>query len=239
VDDSNLIADAVRLVRTSDNYTITIDNTDPGFMSNNWYDRAFLDMQDEDTVNHNSISKVPFFVSAGCEVGNYMGCYDPTDTYHQTFETSPHVENCLGLLYGMAHSGLISLTSAISYPGCEDNPFTPFTTSLTGKDSYGQWNTFGKALLAQYNSGNIFIPLVFIGAGTLRADSTAYVPYGTQEVTIANQQISSDTTNSDPGDLIWLQGLNVTSTGNYTAVGKEVRIYPESDLKGTVDIKTQ
>jgi hypothetical protein len=233
VDAGNLIADAVMLVPTAGGSPIIIDNSDLGFASNNWYDRSFLDMQDEDAVNHNSISKVPFFISSGCETGNYMCCYDPADVSHNNFETSPHVENCLGLLYGMAHSGLISFTSAISYP--EGEGFDNFTIALAGKDSHGQPNTFGNALLAKCNN-DIGIPMVLIGAGTLRADSTAYVPYGIQEVTIVNQQISNTVTYSDPGKLVWLQGLNVTSSGNCTTVGKEVRIYAESDLKGAMHI---
>jgi hypothetical protein len=238
VDGSTLIADAVRLVRTTDSLTTyyTIDNADFSFASNNWYERAFLDMQDEDMAHHNSISKVPFFVSSGCETGNYMDCYNPDDIF-ETLETSPYIENCLGVLYGMAHSGLISLTSASEYTG-GDNSFNYFTQTLAGKDKFGLPNDFGNALLAKCNNDVINnTPMELIGAGTLRADSTAYVPYGTQEVMLDSQQVSTTVTYSDSGKLVWLQDLTVTSTGNLTVLGKEIRIFAESDLQGTVDIK--
>jgi len=245
-DAGNLIADAVMLVPTGGGSPIIIDNSDPGFASNNWYDRAFLDMQDEDMVNHHSISKVPFIVSSGCDVGDYMGCYDPADWYHEIFQTSPHIENDLGLLYGMAHSGLISLTSAISYPGGSVNLFSPFTSELAGKDCHGQPNTFGDGLIAQYNttvpsySTNDFnIPLVLIGAGTLRADCNAYVPYGTHMTSLIDMQITGTYSHSFPDTLIWMQNSSVTSTGNCALSGKEIRIYAESDLQGAVDILAQ
>jgi hypothetical protein len=234
-DGGNLIADAIKLVPVppTQGNPLIIDNMDAGFANNNWYERGFLDMQDEDTLYHNSISKVPFFVSSGCQTGDYMACYKYDSVYENLTSA---ISNDLGLLYGMAHSGLMSFTSAISYPKGED--FRNFTMTLAGKDSRGQPNTFGDAMLTKCNS-LIDVPMVLIGAGTLRADSTAYVPYGTQEVTIENQQISNTVTYSDAGELVWLQNFNVTSTGNCTVIGKEVRIYAESDLQGTVDIKAQ
>jgi hypothetical protein len=135
----------------------------------------------------------------------------------------------------MAHSGLISLTSAISYPG-NGNFFSPFTMKLAGKDNRGMPNTFGDALVDQYNIGAYIIPLSLMGAGTLRADSTAYVPFGALEIKLTDQQITGTFNHTYPDTLVWLENFNVTATGNYTVVAKEVRIYAESDLKGEVHI---
>jgi hypothetical protein len=77
----HLVADAVKFAGPGD--TTVVDNLDPGFASDNWYDRGFLDMQDEDPVYHAAYSKVPFFVSSGCEVGDYMGCC----LFHAGFKT--------------------------------------------------------------------------------------------------------------------------------------------------------
>ena len=189
-------------------------------------------MQDEDPIYNAAYSKVPFFVSSGCQVGNYMGCYDYDSIYQNLTST---ISNDLGLLYGMAHSGLISLTSAVDYPGYQGAQFTPFTTTLAAKDINGQPNTIGDGVLNQSNA-NLSNPYVFIGAGTLRADSSAYVPYGTQETKLIDLQISNTVTYSYPGNLIWLENFNVTSSGNCTINGKEIRIYPESDLNGEVHV---
>ena len=247
------IADAIMLApvpgQCSGCDTIIIDNSSLGFTSTNWKDRSFLDMQDEDGAYHNAISKVPFFISSGCLVGDYTGCYDTSDWLHE-YLSAPTL-NCLGQLYGMAHSGLISLTSAISYPGASyQNSFAPFTSKLATKDGKGLASDFGSASLAQYNSGNDMlcgewgypcynIPLSLFGAGTLRDDSTAYVPYGTLEIQIMNQQISGTFSHTYSDSMVWLENYNVSPTGNCSISGKEVRIYAESDLRGTVDVSSQ
>jgi len=66
----DLIADAVKLVGPAG--TLIVDNEDPGFSCNGWYDRNFEDMQDEDTVNHSSFSKTPFFISS--PVASVIAC---------------------------------------------------------------------------------------------------------------------------------------------------------------------
>jgi hypothetical protein len=235
------IADAIMLAPVPGQCTgcdtIIIDNSSLGFTSTNWTDRAFLDMQDEDVSYHNAVSKVPFFISAGCLVGDYTGCYDTTDWLHEYL--SVPTLNCLGQLYGMAHSGLVSLTSAISYTGYQSNQFTRFTSKLASLDTYGLPCTFGSALLDQYNRGASNIPLTLFGAGTLRADSTAYIPYSTLEIQLINQQITGTFSHTYSDSLVWMENYNVASTGNCTVSGKEIHIYAESDLKGSVDVSAQ
>lgn len=137
----------------------------------------------------------------------------------------------------MAHSGLISLTSAISYPGGLGNEFYPFTQTIASKDVGGMPNTAGDALRAQYNHKvpnyppppdsiyeNFGLIYSLIGAGTLRPDSNAYVPYSTLEQQVINITINNITNYIYPGDLIWMQNFTVTSTGNCTVQGNEIDI---------------
>jgi hypothetical protein len=78
---------------------------------------------------------------------------------------------------------------------------------------------------------------IFIGAGTLKA--SAYVPYGTTMQTFNGVTISTTgQLYNYPGQLIWLENFTVTPTGGLTVQGKEVRVYAESDLNGSVDLKS-
>ena len=189
-------------------------------------------MQDEDPVNHAAYSKVPFFMSSGCGVGNYYeACYNTSDFTNQTLTIQ--VNDNLALLYGMTHGGLMSFTSAISYPGDEHSPgeWPTFTSTIADP-----LKNFGDGSLAAANafSSN---PYVLIGAGTLKAG--AYVPYGTTMQTLAGITVS--TTGylyNYPGQLIWMEDFIVTATGGCLVKGNEVRVYPESDLKGEVDLQS-
>jgi len=234
----DLIADAVKLTPTTGT-PIIIDNNDRGgsntvFTSNNWIDRNFLDMQDEDPVNHAAYSKVPFFINSGCGVGNYYAaCYDPNDFTNNTL--TAEIDDNLALLYGMTHGGLISFTSAVSYPARENNAsyysWSTFTSTIAGPSK-----TFGDGSLALANETPA-IPYVLIGAGTLKA--SAYIPYGTTMQTLAGITISTTgQLYSYPGQLIWMEDFTVTAAGGCTVQGNEVRVYAESDLKGEVDLKS-
>jgi hypothetical protein len=192
-----------------------------------------MDMQDEGD-DHKAFSKVPFIVSAECEVGGYFNCYDTVTTL------SGEIFNDLGLLYGMGNNGLISLTSTKDYWGSEIDPFYPFTNTLNAVNYFGLAATMGDGMRSIFNAYGICGPpsnenYVLIGAGTLKA--APYIPYGMQMQQLSGGNIENTDTCNYSGQLIWLQNFNVASTGNFTAIGKEIRIYAESDLKGEADIK--
>ena len=195
-----------------------------GFYTSDDVGRGFEDMQDEDTINHLALSKVPFFLSACCE----------TNWFTKT--------NCIGNLFALGHNGLISMGCAtIDY--MLNNNDSSFTTTLNkGKD-------FGQAFLAQAQSEFNSIIYTLLGAGSLKAQP--YVQFGTTGYYFQTFSAGTSITQNSP---ILLDSVTITANGGNVSVlstttagaplgtHAEVVIQPETHIYppsagNTVDIK--
>lgn len=201
------IIDAVKFVGIPGTATqgieVIVDEQSPSFTFPDWFSRSMMDMQDEDVVNHNKYSKVPFFLANSCHLSDYSSV---TGT----------AGNNVGLLMAMTHSGLISMGSVNS--NRSGNDYLDYITALkNGK-------CFGDAFLEYANSNGITdISFIMLGAGTLK--SQPYISYGSRilrNATLAN----ADYNYSEPLHLI-----NITAVAGNTSTivaSKEIRIAPET-----------
>jgi hypothetical protein len=136
--------------------------------------------------------------------------------------------NDQGVLYGMLYSGLIALGTATSnYP---DNDYSPLLDSLNKVNEFGEQYTFGDAFVKKNVSFSSYLFEILIGAGSLTAQP--YIPYGETLVQDSSLTITGTQTIDNAGMYYRLKDLNVTETGNATIHAKEIRIYPETDIKG-------
>lgn len=211
------IIDAVKFVGVAGTSTqgiqVIVDEQSPNFTFPDWFSRSFLDMQDEDLVNHKKYSKVPFFLANSCHLSDYSS-------------VTGAAGNNVGLLMAMAHNGLISFGSVNSnYRG---NDYLDYITAInSGK-------CFGDAFLDYANSKGISdVSFIILGAGTLKAQP--YISYGS--TVIRNATLANTTYNYETP----LHLVNVTAVAGNTSTiitNKEIRISPETkfNLGSTVNL---
>lgn len=207
----NVYADAIKLVNSSIP-EIIVDNTASSFVFSDWKDRAFEDMQDEDITSHASYSKALFFLTNACEISDYTFPYG----------------DCLGVLYGLTHNGLISIgTTDLNYA---NQNYSPFVNSVKSLNNLGYPKDFGESFLSLIDSYGIFSTYTLMGAGNL--STKAYIPFGT---TIFQNLVVTTTLSNSASAPVLVRNTTVEAGASYSTsssgTDKQIIIRPETAFK--------
>jgi hypothetical protein len=229
--DGDVIADAVRFKCANPAVDDRLDNVEPttnpggaggnaifstpGFFTDDWVDRSFISMQDEDNTNHRAYSKTPFYLASACYNNDFI-----------YINSLCSIDNT-GNLEALGHNGLICLgTSSDGNPDAYNDPY--INTLASGKD-------FGQALVAQAQAHTSFYGyslFCLLGAGTLRAQP--YVQYGTEKE--ENKTVSTTVTKSSTNPVL-IRGVTVSSSGNYTVTSTVTTSPPQQCSHSEVVIR--
>jgi hypothetical protein len=205
------ILDAVKFVgiagTPTEGQTIIVDNNSSGFSMGPRSDRTYLECSVD-----GGIPKTPFFIANSCHLSEYTG-------------STINGANCLGYLFAMLYSGLISV-------GTTNNNWTASSYS-TFIQAINDKKDFGQAFLAQAQEvypNKLFVSdeqYQLIGAGNLKAE--AYIPFGSP--LLANTSVDS-VIDVDYPSAVTLKNYIVNPTGD-VSIGavRQIKVTGESHFK--------